>query len=174
MRALSFLLHTALQTCSAACLQVRKLLAHSHTQFDLAFYLEYLAKWPEYCLVAEGPGRQVMGYIVGKVEGQGENWHGHVTAVTVAPDFRCAETGNGLLRGYKQACRLVIWAGVLQTLQAPGRCRQVCASAVVYKLCPCCRRSFELLPQPALNLTRPSAGAGGRAWPGGSWTCLRR
>lgn len=73
-------------------------------QFDLAFYLEYLAKWPEYCLVAEGPGRQVMGYIVGKVEGQGEHWHGHVTAVTVAPDFRCAETGKGLSRGFKHTC----------------------------------------------------------------------
>jgi N-terminal acetyltransferase B complex catalytic subunit len=29
-----------------------------------------------------------MGYILGKVEGNGELWHGHVTAVTVAPDFR--------------------------------------------------------------------------------------
>jgi len=25
---------------------------------------------------------------MGKVEGQGEQWHGHVTAVTVAPEFR--------------------------------------------------------------------------------------
>jgi len=62
----------------------------SSAQFDLPFYLEYLAKWPEYCLVAEGPGGQVMGYILGKVEGRGENWHGHVTAVTVAPEYRCA------------------------------------------------------------------------------------
>ena len=77
-------------------LHVTKLIAYLGVQFDLAFYLEYLAKWPEYCLVAEGPGRQVMGYIVGKVEGQGEHWHGHVTAVTVAPDFRCAEAGKRL------------------------------------------------------------------------------
>jgi ribosomal protein S18 acetylase RimI-like enzyme len=26
--------------------------------------------------------------VVGKAEGQGEKWHGHVTAVTVAPEFR--------------------------------------------------------------------------------------
>jgi N-terminal acetyltransferase B complex catalytic subunit len=26
--------------------------------------------------------------VIGKAEGQGENWHGHVTAVTVAPEFR--------------------------------------------------------------------------------------
>lgn len=25
---------------------------------------------------------------MGKAEGRGENWHGHVTALTVAPDYR--------------------------------------------------------------------------------------
>lgn len=25
---------------------------------------------------------------MGKAEGYGDNWHGHVTAVTVAPEFR--------------------------------------------------------------------------------------
>jgi N-terminal acetyltransferase B complex catalytic subunit len=29
-----------------------------------------------------------MGYILGKVEGKGTDWHGHVTAVTVAWEFR--------------------------------------------------------------------------------------
>eukprot|EP00195_Chlamydomonas_chlamydogama_P008686 CAMPEP_0202893452 /NCGR_PEP_ID=MMETSP1392-20130828/3036_1 /ASSEMBLY_ACC=CAM_ASM_000868 /TAXON_ID=225041 /ORGANISM="Chlamydomonas chlamydogama, Strain SAG 11-48b" /LENGTH=174 /DNA_ID=CAMNT_0049577795 /DNA_START=27 /DNA_END=551 /DNA_ORIENTATION=- len=56
--------------------------------YNLPFYLTYLAKWPEYCQMAEGPGKQAMGYILGKAEGEGEKWHGHVTAVTVAPDFR--------------------------------------------------------------------------------------
>lgn len=26
--------------------------------------------------------------VMGKAEGHGENWHGHVTALTVSPDFR--------------------------------------------------------------------------------------
>lgn len=26
--------------------------------------------------------------VMGKVEGHGENWHGHVTALTVSPDYR--------------------------------------------------------------------------------------
>ena len=26
--------------------------------------------------------------VMGKAEGSGENWHGHVTALTVAPEFR--------------------------------------------------------------------------------------
>ena len=60
------------------------------SQYNLPFYLQYLANWPEYCLIAEGAGQQAMGYILGKVEGQGESWHGHVTALTVAPDFRCS------------------------------------------------------------------------------------
>lgn len=31
-----------------------------------------------------------MGYILGKSEGEGVKWHGHVTAVTVAPEYRFA------------------------------------------------------------------------------------
>lgn len=38
--------------------------------------------------VAEGAGGRTMGYIMGKAEGVGESWHGHVSAVTVAPEFR--------------------------------------------------------------------------------------
>lgn len=31
-------------------------------QYNLPFYLQYLAKWPEYCVMAEGPAHQAMGY----------------------------------------------------------------------------------------------------------------
>ena len=30
----------------------------------------------------------VVNAVMGKAEGHGENWHGHVTALTVAPEFR--------------------------------------------------------------------------------------
>eukprot|EP00743_Colponemidia_sp_Colp-15_P003806 GILK01004106.1.p2 GENE.GILK01004106.1~~GILK01004106.1.p2 ORF type:complete len:173 (-),score=28.12 GILK01004106.1:1253-1771(-) len=56
--------------------------------YNMPFYLQYLARWPEYCVVAEGPDGNLQGYILGKVEGEGENWHGHVTALTVAPEAR--------------------------------------------------------------------------------------
>jgi N-terminal acetyltransferase B complex catalytic subunit len=36
----------------------------------------------------EASGGQIEGYILGKAEGLHENWHGHVTAVTVAPEYR--------------------------------------------------------------------------------------
>ncbi|XP_023393539.1 N-alpha-acetyltransferase 20 isoform X1 [Pteropus vampyrus] len=51
---------------------------------------KYLAHWPEYFIVAEAPGGELMGYIMGKAEGSvaREEWHGHVTALSVAPEFR--------------------------------------------------------------------------------------
>jgi N-terminal acetyltransferase B complex catalytic subunit len=66
--------------------------------YNLSFYLTYLAKWPEYCQIAAGPGYQIMGYILGKAEGKGELWHGHVTAVTVAPEFRRQHLAQKLMR----------------------------------------------------------------------------
>ena len=56
--------------------------------FNLNFYLGYLATWPEYFTTATSPGGTTMGYVMGKAEGRGSNWHGHVTAVTVAPSYR--------------------------------------------------------------------------------------
>lgn len=50
--------------------------------------MQYLARWPEYCLISMAPGHESMGYILGKAEGTGKSWHGHVTAVTVSPTYR--------------------------------------------------------------------------------------
>uniref|UniRef100_A0A8D1T561 N-alpha-acetyltransferase 20 n=2 Tax=Sus scrofa TaxID=9823 RepID=A0A8D1T561_PIG len=59
-------------------------------KYGIPFYLQYLAHWPEYFIVAEAPGGELMGYIMGKAEGSvaREEWHGHVTALSVAPEFR--------------------------------------------------------------------------------------
>ncbi|XP_042733899.1 N-alpha-acetyltransferase 20 isoform X1 [Lagopus leucura] len=98
--------------------------------YGIPFYLQYLAHWPEYFIVAEAPGGELMGYsaaaesrkaggrsdgapcpdrsvalevrrcvthnctelpnLMGKAEGSvaREEWHGHVTALSVAPEFR--------------------------------------------------------------------------------------
>lgn len=49
-------------------------------QYNLAFYLDYLARWPEYCQMAEGPGGQAMGYsergLGGLQEGVGQGANG--------------------------------------------------------------------------------------------------
>ena len=66
--------------------------------YGLAFYLQYLGTWPEYFSAATTADGQIMGYVMGKCEGEGELWHGHVSAVTVAPHFR----RQGLARALMQ------------------------------------------------------------------------
>lgn len=39
----------------------------------------------------------MMGYILGKAEGEGKLWHGHVTAVTVAPEYRRLGVASNLM-----------------------------------------------------------------------------
>jgi len=56
--------------------------------YNIPFYTQYLATWPGLCASFEDPNGRMMGYILGKAEGQGKLWHGHVTAVTVSPEFR--------------------------------------------------------------------------------------
>ncbi|CAD5224905.1 unnamed protein product [Bursaphelenchus okinawaensis] len=65
--------------------------------YTTQFYLQYKTHWPEYFQVAEAPDGTIMGYIMGKAEGRGENWHGHVTAVSVAPEFRRMGLGRELM-----------------------------------------------------------------------------
>ncbi|RKO99290.1 hypothetical protein CXG81DRAFT_27948 [Caulochytrium protostelioides] len=56
--------------------------------YGIAFYLQYMAQWPGYFQAAVAPSGALMGYVMGKAEGEGTLWHGHVTALTVAPEFR--------------------------------------------------------------------------------------
>ncbi|XP_073392762.1 N-terminal acetyltransferase B complex catalytic subunit NAA20 isoform X4 [Physcomitrium patens] len=71
---------------------------HLTETFSMAFYQTYMARWPDYCHVAEAPNGSIMGYILGKVEGHNENWHGHVTAVTVAPEYRRQQLAKKLMQ----------------------------------------------------------------------------
>lgn len=56
--------------------------------YNMPFYLQYMSQWPESFTVAEAPDKSLMGYMLGKAEGIGKLWHGHVSAVTVAPAYR--------------------------------------------------------------------------------------
>ena len=39
---------------------------------------------------------------MGKAEGQAENWHGHVTALTVAPEFRRLGLAGRLMQSLEE------------------------------------------------------------------------
>ena len=56
--------------------------------YNMSFYLSYLSRWPEAFTIAESPSKNLMGYMLGKSEGLQALWHGHVSAVTVAPTYR--------------------------------------------------------------------------------------
>ena len=64
--------------------------------YGMNFYMYYFALWPEYFKHVTAPSEnangdcisQIMGYYIGKSEGTNLLWHGHVSAVTVAPEYR--------------------------------------------------------------------------------------
>ena len=61
-------------------------------------------------MVAEGPGNngdgssEIMGYVLGKAEGEGKLWHGHVSAVTVAPSYRRLGLAKTLMDDFEDLC----------------------------------------------------------------------
>ncbi|CDF39462.1 N-acetyltransferase [Chondrus crispus] len=56
--------------------------------YNLNFYFQYMLRWPEFQQVVTAPDATIMAYVIGKTEGEGNLWHGHVSAVTVAPEYR--------------------------------------------------------------------------------------
>lgn len=56
--------------------------------YTLHFYYQYMQNWPEYQQVIYSPDKTIMAYILGKSEGYDDKWHGHVSAVTVGPQYR--------------------------------------------------------------------------------------
>lgn len=56
--------------------------------YSLNFYFQYMLRWPEFQQTVTSPNGTLMAYVIGKAEGEGNKWHGHVSAVTVAPEYR--------------------------------------------------------------------------------------
>ena len=65
--------------------------------YGMNFYLKYLATWPRLVVAVDSPGGRLFAYLLGKVEGVDRLWHGHVTALTVAPEFRRLGTARALM-----------------------------------------------------------------------------
>ena len=61
--------------------------------FSVGFYGKYISMWPDCCISMLNNSGTIFGYLIGKVEGeryneQKKDWHGHISAVTVAPKAR--------------------------------------------------------------------------------------
>jgi len=56
--------------------------------YTTSFYTTYLIKDPDLCFVAESSSGALAGYLLAKVEGSGDDWHSHISAVSVSPEFR--------------------------------------------------------------------------------------
>lgn len=56
--------------------------------YNPGYYFTYMGTWPSLTLTAETSDGRVAGYLLAKVEGKAREWHGHVTAITVAPEYR--------------------------------------------------------------------------------------
>ncbi len=71
--------------------------------YSISFYLSYITQWPDLCFVQSSPSGRTMGYTLGKGEGRDENprqkeRHGHVTAITVAPEYRRLGLADGMMK----------------------------------------------------------------------------
>lgn len=60
--------------------------------FNIAFYFEYLTKWPSLFFksieIAPELGSFSSGYMMAKTEGKADLWHTHITAVTINAYYR--------------------------------------------------------------------------------------
>ena len=72
--------------------------------YNQQFYLHYMTSWAEAFKVAEGPNGAIMAYMLGKAEGDNELWHGHVSAVTVAPSHRRLGLAKILMDDFENLC----------------------------------------------------------------------
>ncbi len=76
--------------------------------YHVGFYTHYMLHWPALNVVATSFGRPVA-YVMAKSEGAGgphaeEPWHGHLSALTVAPAWRRAGLARRLMAGLEAAC----------------------------------------------------------------------
>ena len=75
--------------------------------YHLSFYFYYLTHWPEFFQVCESTSGKIMGYYMGKSEARHsspQDWHGHVTALTVAPEFRRIGLAGQMMKELEEIC----------------------------------------------------------------------
>lgn len=65
-----------------------------NSQFSMDFYLTYMSKWPDLFFTEGAPNGDLVGFGVGKIEGDPSpekiDLRGHVSVLTIAPEYRRA------------------------------------------------------------------------------------
>lgn len=64
--------------------------------FYLYFYHQYLYTWPTLSYKSVNADNNPTGYMLAKTEGKGKEWHAHISAVTVDPNYRRVGLGSYL------------------------------------------------------------------------------
>ncbi|VWU52174.1 N-acetyltransferase, putative [Hepatocystis sp. ex Piliocolobus tephrosceles] len=70
--------------------------------FNDKFYLKYIYKWPHMNIVTKDIDDHISGYIIGKEEGLGDEYHGHVTALSIEEDSRRTGKGVDLMKEFEK------------------------------------------------------------------------
>lgn len=102
-------------------------LDHWTETYTISYYLSYLAVWPDLSYTQLTPNGTIMGYVIGKAEGRDpgprpgtsmtrsgkevKERHGHVTAITVAPEYRRLGVAKGLMTLLEKASAVVYQVG---------------------------------------------------------------
>lgn len=64
--------------------------------FYLYFYHQYLYTWPTLSYKSVNDNNEPTGYMLAKTEGKNKEWHAHISAVTVDPNYRRVGLGSYL------------------------------------------------------------------------------
>lgn len=75
--------------------------------YTTSFYTSYLIRDPDLCIVAESSSGAIAGYLLAKVEGTGHEWHSHISAISIAPEFRKLGIAKLLLDWFESASEKV-------------------------------------------------------------------
>eukprot|EP01064_Diplonema_japonicum_P006012 TRINITY_DN13982_c0_g1_i1.p1 TRINITY_DN13982_c0_g1~~TRINITY_DN13982_c0_g1_i1.p1 ORF type:complete len:199 (+),score=40.19 TRINITY_DN13982_c0_g1_i1:58-597(+) len=75
--------------------------------YSMNFYYDYFGRWPQYQVIATDSNGFNQGYMIGKVEGEGDLWHAHVSAVTIAPESRRIGLGGQLMENLENIANKV-------------------------------------------------------------------
>uniref|UniRef100_A0A7E4V8R5 N-alpha-acetyltransferase 20 n=1 Tax=Panagrellus redivivus TaxID=6233 RepID=A0A7E4V8R5_PANRE len=73
--------------------------------YGIQFYAQYMCgRMPFVFYKAEDKKGRLAGYLMGKLEGEGDQWHGHITAITVGDAFRRQGVARLLMDKFEKLC----------------------------------------------------------------------